>query len=166
MDLILGNFRDTNTCTRSTPPRQLESIPTGTALPPVPTSLVEKVEPGAIKMGDLIPTRLGLDDTARSKLRCSVTNISEWLQVFTVYVSVIAKKQPHRVPDLMGYQILILKASNEYCNDISGNKLLLSPTVSDQIWTPSYGTRLSLVKQELVNAVIASVSFILPKFVS
>ena len=68
-------------------------------------------------MGDLIPTCLGLDDTAHSKLRHSVTIISEWLQAFTVYVLVIAKKQPHHVPDVMGYQILILEASNEYCND-------------------------------------------------
>ena len=65
-------------------------------------------------MGDLIPTHLG---SAHSKLRYSVTNISEWLQVLAVYVSVIAKKQPYRVPDLMGYQILILEASNEYGND-------------------------------------------------
>ena len=33
---------------------------------------------------------------------------------FAVYVSVIARKQPQWVPDLMGYQILMLKASNEY----------------------------------------------------
>ena len=68
-------------------------------------------------MGDLIPTHLGLDNTACSKLRRSVTNISEWLQAFAVYVSLIVKKQPHRVPDLIGYQILILEASNEYRND-------------------------------------------------
>ena len=68
-------------------------------------------------MGDLIPIHLGLDDTARSKLRHSVTNISEWLQAFAGYVLVIAEKQPHHVPDLMGYHILILKASNEYRND-------------------------------------------------
>ena len=93
-------------------------MPAGTALPPVPTHLIEKIESGAfIEMGDLIPSRLGLDDAARSKLRRSVTNISEWLQAFAVYVSVIARKQPHRVPDLMGYQILILEASNEYHND-------------------------------------------------
>ena len=65
-------------------------------------------------MGDLIPIHLGLDDTARSKLRHS---ISEWLQAFAGYVLVIAKKQPHHVPDLVGYHILILEASNEYCND-------------------------------------------------
>ena len=43
-----------------------------------------------------------------------ITNISEWLQAFAVYVSVIAKKQPQHVPDLMGYQILMLEANNEY----------------------------------------------------
>ena len=95
-------------------PHQLESIQTGTVLSPVPTSLVEKIESSAfIKIGDLIPTRLGLDDTVHSKLRCSITNITEWLQAFTVYISVIAKTQPHRISDLMGYHILIPEASNE-----------------------------------------------------
>ena len=118
VDLIPGNFVDATIRTHPTPPNQIENIPTGMVLPPVPTSLVEKSESGAfIEIGDLIPTHLGLDDTARSKLRHSVTNISEWLQAFTVYVSVIAKKQPNHVPDLMGYQILILEASNESCND-------------------------------------------------
>ena len=111
-------FVDATIRTHPTPPNQIENIPTGTVLPPVPTSLVEINESGAfIEMGDLIPTHLGLDDTACSKLRCFVTNISEWLQAFAVYISVIAKKQPHHVPDLMGYQILILKASNEYRGD-------------------------------------------------
>ena len=75
-DLIPGNFEDTPTHTPPTPPHQLESIQIGTVLPPVPTSLMEKIDSGAfIEMGDLIPTRLGLDDTVHSKLRCSVTNI-------------------------------------------------------------------------------------------
>ena len=118
VNLIPGNLEDTPTRISPTPAHQLESSQTGTILPPVPTSLVEKIKSGAfIEMGDLIPTRLGLDDTARSKLRRTITNISEWLQAFAVYVSIIAKKQPYRVPDLMGYQILILEASNEYRND-------------------------------------------------
>ena len=116
VDLILENIEDTCTC--PTLPSQLENISTGTAFPPVPTFPCEKNESGAfIEMGDLIPTHLGLDNTARSKLRHSVTNISKWLPAFAVYVSVIAKTQPHHVPDLMGYQILILEASNEYRND-------------------------------------------------
>ena len=71
----------------------------------------------SLRWETLIPTCLELDDTARLKPRRSVTNISKWLQAFTVYVSVIAKKQAHRVPVIMGYQILILESSNEYRND-------------------------------------------------
>ena len=79
MDLIPKNIEDTRTC--PTLPSQVENISTGTAFPPLPTFLVKKkIESGAfIEMGDLIPTCLGLDDTAHSKLRYSVTNISEWL---------------------------------------------------------------------------------------
>ena len=116
VDHIPGNFVDATTRTHPTPSNQTEifqlvqcsssNFPCG------------KIESGAfIEMGDLIPMRLRLDDTARSKLRRSVTNISERLQAFAIYVSVIAKKQPHCVPDLMGYQILILEASDEYRND-------------------------------------------------
>ena len=120
VDLILENSENTSTSIRThpTPPSQLEHISTGTALPPVPTFLVEKIESDAfIEVGGLIPIRLGLDDTARLKLRHSVINISKWLQAFAIYMSVIAKKQPYLVTDLMGYQILILEASNEYRND-------------------------------------------------
>ena len=90
---ISENFVNTTACTSSNPLNQIENIPTGTVLPSVSASLVEKIESGAlIEMGDLIPAYLGLDDTVHSKLRCSVTNISEWLQAFTLYVTVIAKK--------------------------------------------------------------------------
>ena len=76
---------------------------------------MEKTESGAfVEMGDLLPSRLGLDDAAKSKQKHRLINITEWLQR---YVSVIASKQPQRVPDLMGYQVLILEASSEYKND-------------------------------------------------
>jgi len=66
-------------------------------------------------MGDLIPNHLGFEEAARSKSKqCSVTNISEWLEAFAVYVSVIARTQTQRVPDLMGYQILMIEGSNKY----------------------------------------------------
>ena len=69
-------------------------------------------------MGDLVPSHLGFEKAvgAKSKQR-SVTNISEWLQAFAVYASVISRNKPEHVPDLMGYQILILEASNEYQNN-------------------------------------------------
>ena len=93
--------------------------PTGAAIPLIPPNLVEKIESGAfVEMGDLLPSCLGLDDAAKSTQKhCLITNIMEWLQSFAVYVTVIARKQPQRVPDLMGYQVLILEASSEYKND-------------------------------------------------
>ena len=94
-------------------------VPIGAAIPPVPPGLVDKIESGVfVDMGDLVPQRLGLEETARSKQkRHTITSINEWLQAFAVYVAIISKKQPDRVPDLMGYQILMLEASNEYKND-------------------------------------------------
>ena len=85
-------------------------------IPPVPSNLVEKIEAGKfIEIGDLVPSHLGFEETAGSKPKQrSITNISKWLQAFTIYVSVISKKH---VPDLMGYQILMLEASNEYQNN-------------------------------------------------
>ena len=47
--------------------------------------------------------------------------------------------------------------------NVSGNKPLLSLTLSGQIWAPPYGTWLSQVKQELADAFTSSVCFILPK---
>ena len=38
--------------------------------------------------------------------------------------------------------------------DVSGNKPLLSPTINGQIWTLPNGTWLSLVKQELADALL------------
>ena len=71
----------------------------------------------------------------------------EWLQAFAVYISVIAKTQPHRISDLVGYQILILEASNECHNvcdwdmiDISSSKLLLSPTLFCSLCTSNPDT--------------------------
>lgn len=56
-------------------------------------------------------------DTKSSQKHWIITNIIEWLQGFAVYVSVIARKHPQYVPDLMGYQILMLETSNKYKND-------------------------------------------------
>ena len=95
------------------------ALTSGSSIPPVPPNLVQKIESGEfIELGYLVPNHLGFEETVGSKSKqCPITNISEWLQVFAVYVSVIARKQPQRVPDLMGYQILMLEASNEYQNN-------------------------------------------------
>ena len=92
------------------------TLTSGSSIPPVPPSLVQIIESGAfIELGDLVPNHLGFEETVGYKSKQHpITNISEWLQPFSVYVSVIARKQPQCMPDLMGYQILMLEASNEY----------------------------------------------------
>ena len=94
-------------------------MPTGAAIPPVPPGLVETIESGVfVDIKILVPHRLRLEEITRSKQKCqAISSISGWLQAFAVYVAVISKKQPDRVPDLMGYQVLMLEVSNEYKND-------------------------------------------------
>ena len=100
-------------------PIQSPAASIGAAIPPVPPQLVERIESGSfVEMAELIPSRLSFDEAEKSKPKYRpITNVNEWLQAFAVYVSVVAKKQPHRIPDLMGYQILIIEASNEYRNN-------------------------------------------------
>ena len=90
------------------------------ALPPVPHHLVGKIESGAfVEIGELLPATLSLTDDEqkqRSKHR-RMFSIIEWLQGFAVYVAVLSRTQPSRIPDLMGYQTLILEAYNEFRND-------------------------------------------------
>ena len=71
-----------------------------------------------IEMGELLPERLGAanvstDDDGfkapKPKPR-PVTTILEWAQCFGIYVAVLSKTQPERVPDLLAYQALIIQA--------------------------------------------------------
>ena len=100
-------------------------VPVGEAFLPVSQKLISKVESGAfVDMAELLPDRLGntivnLSDeqgSARPKKR-SVTSILEWIQCFSIYTSIISKKQPERVPDLLGYQFLLIDAYLEYRGD-------------------------------------------------
>ena len=102
------------------------AISIGQGLPPVPKKLVNKIESGEyLDMAELLPDRLGsyrsltLEDKGgvpKSKRR-AVTNILEWIQCFSIYIAIIALKHPDRVPDLLGYQSLIIDASIQYEGD-------------------------------------------------
>lgn len=111
----------------------------GAAIPPIPLNLIEKIESGAfIEMSYLLPSRIGLDDATKAKQKHRfVTTITEWLQGFAVYVSVISQKQPQRIPDLMGYQVLILEASTEYKNDcwMGYNRRFRQQAASQRSWS-------------------------------
>lgn len=102
------------------------SITVGPNLPPVPGWLAKRIESGQfIEMGELLPERLGLlgssaDDegSKTSKQKCkSVASILEWIQCFGIYVAVLARSQPERVPDLLAYQTLMIQAHLEFQGD-------------------------------------------------
>jgi len=81
---------------------------------------VEKIESSQlVEMEYLVLTTWALrkwQDLYLSQNSDLLLTIFEWLQAFAVYVAIIAKKQPHEVPGLIGYQILMLEASIEYQN--------------------------------------------------
>ena len=95
-------------------------------LPPVPKKLVSIIEAGEfIEMAELLPDRMGTAGTRTGKdqsrvsrpRRKVVTNILEWVERFAIYVAVVSRKQPQRVPEMLGYLILILDAHMEYAGD-------------------------------------------------
>lgn len=93
----------------------------GAGRPPVPARLARKIQSGAfVEMANLLPDGVGTtwrkDGRTSKRSRRSLT-ILEWLQCFSTYVSVLARKHPNRVPDLMAYQTLIIDASLEFRGD-------------------------------------------------
>ena len=116
-------------------PEALEGTPTtgshipatgvyiGDGLPPVPPALAAKIRRGAfVDMGELLPEFWALskeDDgnmRGEAKVRRSrkVTDIFTWLQCFGTYVSVLAPAYPDRIPELMAYMTMIIRASQDY----------------------------------------------------
>ena len=98
----------------------------GAGLPPIPAKLVSKIEAGEfVDMVELLPDRFGIaksrpgDESARPSKhkQRTVTTILEWIQCFSIYLAVIAKKQPQRIPDLLAYQTLIIESQLEYQSD-------------------------------------------------
>ena len=101
-------------------PMDVQNVSIGAGRPPVPTKLM-KIESGVfIEMAELLPERLGVlgtDDDAKQKPKKWSLSILEWLQCYAVYVAVISKKQPEQIPDLKGYQSLVIEAYMKYKND-------------------------------------------------
>jgi len=141
----------------------------------VPPSIVTKIESGKfVEMADLVPSHPDFEDKvgAKSKQR-AVTNTTEWLEAFAIKVSVVARNQPQCVPDLMGYQILMLEASSEYQNNHwmaydrrFRQQQLPTPAASGLPLNPLFGILLSKAKPKQVAASTASACSICPRIVS
>ena len=75
-------------------------------------------------MFELLPDQLGApsfkhgyDSKQQGSKKKAISSILEWVQCFTIYISVIAQKQPQRVPDLLGNLNLIIEAHLEFSGD-------------------------------------------------
>ena len=100
----------------------------GPGLPPIPARLVEKIQSGQfVELAELLPDHIGslsgnpaLDDedkTSSKQTKRQVTTILEWVRCFSLYMAVIALKNPGKLPDLLGYQVLIVEARMEHEGD-------------------------------------------------
>ena len=95
----------------------------GAGLPPVPRKIVTKIQSeDFVDMSELLPDQLGCSksgqasedlSTPKSKKR-QVSTILEWIQCFGIYMAVLTQKYPEQIPDLLGYQFLIIEAHQEY----------------------------------------------------
>jgi len=100
------------------------SIFIGAGQPAVPATLVRKIRAMEfIDMEDFSPNQLGIpanhqgEEASRtsSKGRTrTVSSIVEWLQCYAIYLSVMCRVHPEKIPDMLAYQIIILEASLEF----------------------------------------------------
>ena len=91
-------------------------------LQPVPAKLAERIWSWEfVDMADLLPEHMApkKEESALSSLfparkRKQVTDINQWLQCLITYVSVMSRRFPHDVVELMAYMAGIHRASMEF----------------------------------------------------
>ena len=83
---------------------------------PIPPRLVTRIEAG--EFIDM-PNHLGPATilTLTSKRCHDILNILEWIRCFGGYIAISSAKQPHWVPDLLGYLTLITEAHMQHTGD-------------------------------------------------
>ena len=90
---------------------------------PIPLKLAERIwRREFIDMHELSPTRLGAPEPTlhdllsqeKAKKQKHINRINEWVIRFNTYISVIALREPQRVPDLLAYSSLVVQASRDY----------------------------------------------------
>ena len=93
----------------------------GEGMPPIPARLATKIRQWEfVEMGELLPefwarqkdNEEGRDRGARQSRK--VTEVLTWVQCYSSFVAVLAPSEPQAVPELMAYQNLIVRASQDY----------------------------------------------------
>jgi len=88
----------------------------------VPVRLVKWIKQGIfVEMSEVLPDHLCSADAnmedlgTKKKKRSKVDNIIDWIQCFSIYIAILSLSAPYRVPDLLGYQSLIISAFIHHC---------------------------------------------------
>ena len=132
----------------------------GTGLPPVSNKLVKRIQEGQfIEIAELLPEQLAAstvdeDQTKSSKSKSkAIFNILDWVQSFSLHTAIILQKQPGWVPDLIGYQALIIDAHQEFQDEgwigydrRFGQRVAIAPiekwaNVDTTLWNLAFGGR-------------------------
>ena len=94
--------------------------------PPIPNKLAQRVWKGEyIELSELLPEILGAGDTdcqgtsseSKGTRKRKLSSISQWIQCFNTYVSIVALKQLSRITDLLAYSSLIVQVHRKHSGD-------------------------------------------------
>ena len=94
----------------------------GGRIQPIPPKFHNKIIEGHyVDMAELYPEHLEALNAAeedhskslRLKLK-DISSILDWIQAFSIYVAVLSKDQPHRVPSLLAYQHLLIHSHTNF----------------------------------------------------
>ena len=86
----------------------------------MPFKLAEKIQSGEyVNMPELLPDQLGAssDTKPQGPKKRVISSILEWVQCFSISISVITLKEHQWTPDLLSYMNLIIEAHLEYSGD-------------------------------------------------
>ena len=116
----------------STAPAPYPNAPQGAPIvvspndPPIPNKLAQRVWKGEyIELSEFLPESLGASDPisqgtvseSKGTRKQKVSSISQWVQCFKTYMSIVALKQPFRITELLAYLSLIVQAHRKYSGD-------------------------------------------------
>ena len=93
-------------------------------LPPVPARLMKRIQDGLfIEMPDLLPEKLisaecnvGDNAAGQKQKHQEMITILKWVQCFGLYTAIVSHAKLERTADLLGYQHLIINAS-QHCRE-------------------------------------------------
>lgn len=94
----------------------------GGRIPPIPTKLVRRITEGHyVDMAELHPDHLeelnaaeeDHSKPARARQK-ELSSILDWIQAFSIYVAILSRNQPHRVPSLVAYLHLLIHSHTHF----------------------------------------------------